>query len=214
MVLPVPAATIRRMIDTVAAIPWSALKSVEETLLWSVPPEPRGPKWADDVFTSAKTVSMPLLLEAFDDGDELTDSCSSGSYSSDGDEIVEWSSDEESLDEGWVDDGEPFAYEAERWYWSPPNSTKIDTTGQHYEAISQGRADLGDYELELGDEHYRRPTMYAMPSMDFSAVDTWVDRYGSNKTDVAYVATVLESDQNQEPQPSMPSVSGFYIPVL
>lgn len=213
--LPTSSTAIRRLFDTVAAMPWSALKSVEETLLWSVPPEPKGPKWADDVFTPCKAMSMPLLLEApsHDEGDELTDSCSS-TYSSD-EEVAEWSSDD-GLDESWMDDGDEYAYAGERWYWSPPpSSTRSDASWQEekYETASQRSADLDELELEHADEHYRRPTMYAMPSMDFGAVDSWVDRYGSSRSDVAYVAT-LKCELSEAFQPLPPSTNGFYIPKL
>ncbi|GMF11863.1 unnamed protein product [Phytophthora lilii] len=221
MVLPTATLAIRRMVDTVTTMPWSVLKQMEQTLLWSVPPEPKGPKWADDVFTAKKVVAMSAVLACIED--ELTDSCSSGLFSSD--EDADWSSDEVSLD-GYSDDEETsscasYAYQGERWYWSPPSSTNsVQSYEEKYETASQRSADLDEFGLEHGDEHYRRPTMYAMPSIDFGTdgvVDTWVDRYGSSKADFTYVATVPESDSDEEPQQPRalpPHLAGFYIPVL
>ncbi|POM67396.1 Hypothetical protein PHPALM_16617, partial [Phytophthora palmivora] len=87
---------------------------------------------------------------------------------------------------------------------------------EKYETLSQRSADLDEFGLEHGDDHYRRPTMYAMPSIDFAedgVVDSWVDRYGANKADFTYVATVPETisvgNESQGPQRV-----GFYIPVL
>ncbi|ETN04940.1 hypothetical protein PPTG_14674 [Phytophthora nicotianae INRA-310] len=189
-------------------MPWSVLKHVEQTLLWSVPPEPTGPQWADDVFTAAKISTVLSSIE-----DELTDSCSSGVFSSD--EDADWSSDEVSLDGDSDDEDEMYAYQGERWYWTPPSSlNSVQSFEEKYESLSQRSADLEEFGLERGDEHYRRPTMYAMPSIDFASggvVDSWVDRYGSSKDDFTYVATLPKDDEeSQEPH----IVQGFYIPVL
>ncbi|OWZ09663.1 LOW QUALITY PROTEIN: hypothetical protein PHMEG_00017599 [Phytophthora megakarya] len=202
MVLPTVtlALHVQRVVDTVTTMPWSILKQVEQTLLWSVPPEPTGPRWADNVFIASKKISISCIE------DELTDSCNSGMFSSD--EDVDWSSDEVSLD-GYSDDDDDSSmfsmlslppYEAERWYWTPPssmNSTKL----QKYETASQRSADLDEFGPEHGDERYRRrPTMYAMPSIDFSAdgvVDLWVDRYGANKADFTYLAESTSDTKSQ-----------------
>ncbi|POM79681.1 Hypothetical protein PHPALM_2587 [Phytophthora palmivora] len=216
MVLPAATLAIQRVVDTVTTMPWSVLKQMEQTLLWSVPPEPSGPKWADDVFTASKKVSISAALSSIED--ELTDSCSSGMFSSD--EDADWSSDEVSLD-GYSDDEDNTSvlcpYEGERWYWTPPSSmNSTQSYEEKYETLSQRSADLDEFGLEHGDDHYRRPTMYAMPSIDFAedgVVDSWVDRYGANKTDFTYVATVPETisvdNESQGPQRV-----GFYIPVL
>ncbi|KAL4160747.1 hypothetical protein PRNP1_001309 [Phytophthora ramorum] len=200
------------MVDTVTTMPWSVLKHMEQTLLWSAPPEAKGPKWADDVFTASKADSILASID-----DELTDSCSSGVFS--GDEDADWSSDEVSLD-GYSDDEDTrvsYAYEGERWLWSPPSSTNsVDSYEDKYETASQRSADLDEFGLEHGDEHYRRPTMYAMPSIDFGAdgiVDSWVDRYGSSKSDFTYVATVPEVEA-QQTHTLPPQLAGFYIPLL
>ncbi|EGZ24731.1 hypothetical protein PHYSODRAFT_464599, partial [Phytophthora sojae] len=160
--------------------------------------------------------------------DELTDSCSSGVFSSD--ENGDWSSDEVSLD-GYSDDEDAdddddtssmYAYQGERWYWTPPSSTNsVQSYEDKYETASQRSADLDEFGLERADEHYRRPTMYAMPSIDFGSdgvVDSWVDRYGSSRSDFTYVATVpdaIDTDEAQEPRHELPPhLAGFYIPVL
>ncbi|KUF95649.1 Geranylgeranyl transferase type-2 subunit alpha [Phytophthora nicotianae] len=108
-----------------------------------------------------------------------------------------------------------YAYQGERWYWTPPSSlNSVQSFEEKYESLSQRSADLEEFGLERGDEHYRRPTMYAMPSIDFASggvVDSWVDRYGSSKDDFTYVATLPKDDEeSQEPH----IVQGFYIPVL
>ncbi|ETI40275.1 hypothetical protein F441_14184 [Phytophthora nicotianae CJ01A1] len=208
MVLPAATLAIQRAVDAVTTMPWSVLKHVEQTLLWSVPPEPTGPQWADDVFTAAKISTVLSSIE-----DELTDSCSSGVFSSD--EDADWSSDEVSLDGDSDDEDEMYAYQGERWYWTPPSSlNSVQSFEEKYESLSQRSADLEEFGLERGDEHYRRPTMYAMPSIDFASggvVDSWVDRYGSSKDDFTYVATLPKDDEeSQEPH----IVQGFYIPVL
>ncbi|KAL3672443.1 hypothetical protein V7S43_003125 [Phytophthora oleae] len=212
MVLPAATLAIQRMVDTVTTMPWSVLKHMEQTLLWSVPPEPKGPTWADDVFTASKTVSISTVLSCIED--ELTDSCSSGVFSSD--EDADWSDDEVSLSD---DEDDVYAYQGERWYWTPPSSTNsVQSFEEKYETASQRSADLDEFGLEHGDEHYRRPTMYAMPSIDFSAggvVDSWVDRFGSSKADFTYVATVPDcSSDDKEQEVLPPPLAGFYIPVL
>ncbi|KAF4036055.1 hypothetical protein GN244_ATG11871 [Phytophthora infestans] len=107
MVLPAATLAIRRMVYTVTTIPWSVLKHVEQTLLWSVPPEPTGPQWADDVFTASKIATVMACIE-----DDLTDSCSSGMFSSD--EDADWSSDEVSLDGNSDDeDSDSYAYQGD-----------------------------------------------------------------------------------------------------
>jgi hypothetical protein len=220
MVLPAASLAIWRMVDAVTTMPWNVLKHMEQTLLWSVPPEPKGPKWADDVFTSSKGVSISAVLACIED--ELTDSCSSGLFSSD--EDADWSSDDVSLD-GYSDDESDdrsvsCAYEGERWYWSPPPSStnSVHSYEDKYETASQRSADLDEFGLEHGDEHYRRPTMYAMPSIDFNdgVVDSWVDRYGSSKADFTYVAMLPDcsSDEEFQPRALPPQLAGFYIPVL
>ncbi|KAE9043589.1 hypothetical protein PR003_g3477 [Phytophthora rubi] len=221
MVLPAATLAIRSVVDTVTTMPWSVLKHMEQTLLWSVPPEPKGPKWADDVFTATKGVSISAVLACMED--ELTDSCSSGVFSSD--EGADWSSDEVSLD-GYSDDEDAedissCNYQGERWIWTPPSSTNSARSYEDkYETINQRCADLDEFALERGDDHHRRPTMYAMPSIDFGAdgvVDSWVDRYGSSRSDFTYVATVPElnsDDESQELRALPPHLAGFYIPVL
>ncbi|KAI9990271.1 hypothetical protein PInf_021081 [Phytophthora infestans] len=121
--------------------------------------------------------------------DDLTDSCSSGMFSSD--EDADWSSDEVSLDGNSDDeDSDSYAYQGDEY------------------------VNLEEFGLERGDEYYRRPTMYAMPSIDFASggvVDSWVDRFGSSKADFTYVAdSNSDGDESQEPC----IVAGFYIPVL
>ncbi|GMF55190.1 unnamed protein product [Phytophthora fragariaefolia] len=223
MVLPAASLAIRSVVDTVTTMPRSVLKHMEQTLLWSVPPEPKGPMWADDVFTTTKSVSIAAVVACIED--ELTDSCSSGVFSSD--EDAGWSSDEVSID-GCSDDEDEdnascasYAYQGERWYWTPPSSTNsVQSYEEKYETASQRSADLDEFGLEHGDDHYRRPTMYAMPSIDFGmdgVVDSWVDRYGSNRPDFTYVATLPERDsdnESQEPRALPPHLAGFYIPLL
>ncbi|KAG1705243.1 hypothetical protein DVH05_004175 [Phytophthora capsici] len=214
MVLPAATFALQRVVDTVTTMPWSVLKHMEQTLLWSVPPEPKGPTWADDVFTASKALSTALSCIE----DDLTDSCSSGVFSSD--EDADWSDDDVSVD-GYSDDEDEdqvSAYQGERWYWTPPSSTNsVQSFEEKYETASQRSADLDEFGLEHGDEHYRRPTMYAMPSIDFSVdgvVDSWVDRFGANKADFTYVATVSDCTSDDEEQELAPSHPGFYIPVL
>ncbi|KAG7390119.1 hypothetical protein PHYPSEUDO_008822 [Phytophthora pseudosyringae] len=220
MVLPAASLAIQRMVDTVTSVPWNVLKHMEQTLLWSVPPEPKGPKWADDVFTASKGVSISAVLACIED--ELTDSCSSGLFSSG--EDAGWSSDEVSLDGDSDDeDSASYSYQGERWYWAPPSSTNsVRSYEDKYETASQRSADLDEFGLEHGDEHYRRPTMYAMPTIDFTAdgvVDSWVHRYGSSKADFTYVATVSDcnsddDDESHQTRAVSPQLAGFYIPVL
>ncbi|EEY63685.1 uncharacterized protein PITG_02157 [Phytophthora infestans T30-4] len=149
--------------------------------------------------------------------DDLTDSCSSGMFSSD--EDVDWSSDEVSLDGNSDDeDSDSYAYQGERWYWTPPSSmNSMQSFEEKYDSSSQRSVNLEEFGLERGDEYYRRPTMYAMSSIDFASggvVDSWDDRFGSSKADFTYVATLPDSnsdgDESQEPC----IVAGFYIPVL
>ncbi|UIZ20477.1 hypothetical protein KXD40_000836 [Peronospora effusa] len=187
---------------------------MEHTLLWSVPPEPKGTQWADDVFTAIKAVSLSEVIE-----DEPTDDCSSGMFSSDDD--ADWSTDDGSLDGCSADeDSDSFvsdAYQGERWFWSPPSSmNSIQSYEDKNETASQRSADMNEFGLERSDADYGRPTMYAMPSIDSkkdAIVDAWVDRYGSSKDDFTYVATVSDydlDDGSQEPT----LVTGFYIPQL
>ena len=212
MVLPATTLTIQKVVDIVSRMPWSILKRMEETLLWSVPPEPKGPQWADDVFTALKAVSLSEMAE-----DEPTDDCSSGMFSSDDD--ADWSTDDGSLDGCSADeDSDSFvsnAYQGERWFWSPPSSvSSIQSYDDKNETASQRSADMDEFGLERSD--CRRPTMYAMPSIDFrkdAIIDAWVNRYGSSKDDVTYVATGCDSNLDDGPQEPM-LATGFYIPQL
>ncbi|KAI9923299.1 hypothetical protein PsorP6_001612 [Peronosclerospora sorghi] len=172
-----------------------------QRLWWNFPNEPneanepKGPKWADEVFTALSDV-------VFTD-DELTESCSSGTYSSD--EDAGYSSDE---DAGYSSDFDVsvertllfVSYESERWFWSPPNSTRIESFGAKYETVSQCTIASG-----VDRDTYRRSTIYAMPSVDVRTdrvIDSWVDRYGSSKEDVSYVCHCTSD------------YGGFYIPQL
>ncbi|CAI5710924.1 unnamed protein product [Peronospora destructor] len=147
---------------------------------------------------------------------EPTDDCSSAMFSS-GDD-ADWSTDDGSLGGCSADeDSDSFvsdAYQGERWFWSPPSSVNsIQSYEDKNETASQHSADMDESGLELSDTDYRRPTMYAMPSIDFkkdAIIDAWVNRYGSSKDDYTYVVTVPEDNGFQEPA----LVTGFYIPQL
>ncbi|RLN97102.1 hypothetical protein BBJ28_00021815, partial [Nothophytophthora sp. Chile5] len=181
------------------------------TLLYSLPlaVEPVGPKWADDIFPAVKTKLRLGIRRSLLNDDELTDSCSSGSSS--GDEEAEWSSEEGSLDGYWTDGGSSCTFEGDRWYWRPASPRESGMRGQYEE----------DEAVEVGPA-VPRLTMYAMPSMDMGAsklVDAWIERYGSTKSDVAYVATRLQpsddlDDVHQQHDPQVSGLGGFYIPVL
>ncbi|RLN93386.1 hypothetical protein BBJ28_00014652 [Nothophytophthora sp. Chile5] len=203
--------TLRNTLSVVLMAPWSALKLMERTLLYSLPlaAEPMGPKWADDVFPAAKMELRLGIRRSFLNDDELTDSCSSGSSS--GGEEAEWSSEEGSLDGNWTDGGSSCTFEGDRWYWRPTNPRESDVRGQYEE----------DEAVEVGPAAPRL-TMYAMPSMDLGAsklVDAWIERYGSTQSGVAYIATRPQpsdhlDDASQQHDPQASELGGFYIPVL
>ncbi|CAH0482278.1 unnamed protein product [Peronospora belbahrii] len=152
--------------------------------------------------------------------DESTDGCSSGMFSSD--EDADWSSDEVSFDNYSDEETTDLlmldVYQGERWFWSPPSSmNSIQSYEDKYETASQRSADLDEFGLELSDKYYRRPTMYAIPSVDFKSdgvIDTWVNRYGSSKDDFTYVPTVPDDDDLDNGSQDSIVATGFYIPQL
>ncbi|KAL3672442.1 hypothetical protein V7S43_003124 [Phytophthora oleae] len=176
----------------VVGLPWSTLELLDRAMRWSAMSvaleEPTSERWAEDLFTPCSSKWLPNYdedvtdssgSEIYDDDEEEDDS--DWSCSEDGEELEGFSFDYDGDVDFWGD----------RWFWSlDDDELAVD-------------AEPSSYVVE-------RLVNYAMPSMDFNteAVDVWIEKYGSSRSQVRFVTLSLSADS------STTTSNGLFVAVL
>ncbi|KAG7390118.1 hypothetical protein PHYPSEUDO_008821 [Phytophthora pseudosyringae] len=199
-------ALLARTFRTVAGLPWSTLELLDRAMRWSAVPEmteePTSDVWAEDLFAPRSSTKC-WLSTTYDDATDSSGSeiCDDDEEEDDGDE---WSSSESEEElEGFsfgIDDDVEFW--GDRWFWSLDE--KELTVSSLDLIIDSSDSETSSYVVE-------RVVDYVMPSMDFNAsdaVDTWIDKYGSSRSQVRFVT-------DNSPTFALPSTpTGLFVAAL
>ncbi|EGZ24732.1 hypothetical protein PHYSODRAFT_478286 [Phytophthora sojae] len=192
-------ALLARTFRTVVGLPWSTLALLDRAMRWSAEPEllleaATSEIWAEDLFAPCSTKCCLSYSN-----DDVTDS--SGSEMCDEEDEDEWtcSESEEELDGfSFAADGD-VDFWGDRWFWIPCQDDEDFAAHSCSDLIDMKDAEQVTYVAE-------RLVDYAMPTMDpntDAAVDSWIDKYGSSRSQVRFVTMTIGS-----------SSTGLFVTVL
>ncbi|GMF11864.1 unnamed protein product [Phytophthora lilii] len=138
--------------------------------------------WAEDLFAPCSTKCWLSCSN-----DDITDSSGSEICDDEDDDDEEWSSsdsDEEMDGFSFGSDGD-VDFWGDQWFWSPCHDDDELAVQSCSDMIVLGDVETSSYVAE-------RLVDYVMPSMDLSSdVDSWIDKYGSSRSQVRFVNVPL-----------------------
>ncbi|KAG6579810.1 uncharacterized protein IUM83_11512 [Phytophthora cinnamomi] len=207
-------ALVARTFRTVVGLPWSTLELLDRAMRWSAEPVmlegPTSELWAEDLFAPC---SSKCCLDCTND--DITDSSGSEMYDDeeDEDDDGDWSSSEseEELDGfSFAGDGD-VDFWGDRWFWT--------LWRENDDLVAQSCSDLIDSNsVEASSYVAERLVDYVMPSMDpyaDAAIDSWIEKYGSSRSQVLFVEVDEPRVIDSSPAFGLPrSSTGLFVAVL